>query len=218
MKALLAKYNALAARQRIGILIALVALVYLAFDASLLGPHTKRQKALRADLAKAEADRNALSAEMVVVKAQLDKDPHAKDRAQLDAYKKAMDEADAFLATVESDPRYVGNLLRQLLNSTPGVTLVSLKTLPATPVIEGNKAVPAKGGAAPEAARSVYKRGIEITVRGNYLAILPYLEKLQNMPTRVLWSDAELGVATYPDSTGRLVIYTLSTEAKGSLG
>ena len=215
MKALLARFNALGSRQRLAIIIGLIALVYLVFDATLLGPLERRQKALKTQIAKLEADLTAARAEVLVVKAELDKDPHAKDRAQLDAFKKAMDETDGFIAKVESDPRQVGALLRQILASTPGLTLVSLKTLPAVAVVGGKVDPAAKVGAE---QRGLFRRGIEVTVRGNYLAMLPYLEKLQNLPTRVLWSDAELVVGTYPDSTLKLTIFTLSTQGGGSLG
>jgi len=220
MKALLARFNALGTRERLGIILGLVAVVYLVFDSTLLGPQEKRNKALKAELAKTETQLTSVRAEFLVVKAELDKDPHAKDRAQLDAYKKAMDEADAFIAKVESDPRQVGGLLRQILASTPGVTLVSLKTLPTVAIGESTRAVtrgaaPAPG---PGESRALYRRGIEVTVRGNYLAMLPYLERLQNLPTRVLWSDAELVVGTYPDSTLKLTIFTLSTKLEASLG
>ena len=67
-------------------------------------------------------------------------------------------------------------------------------------------------------SKTVFRRGIEVTVKGNYLAMLPYLEKIQNSPTRVLWSEADLDVGTYPDSTLRLTIFTLSTEPEAGLG
>ena len=221
MKALLARFNALAPRLRIGITLALMAVVYLAFDATLLGSLEKRHKALKAEIGKTETELTTVRAEVLVVKAELDKDPHAKDRAQLDAYKKAMDETDTFISKVESDPSQVGALLRQILGSTPGLTLVSLKTLPATQVIAGktDPKAPAKADAnASGESRALYRRGIEVTVRGNYLAMLPYLDKLQNLPTRVLWSDADLTTQTYPESPLRLTIYTLSTQSGGSLG
>jgi MSHA biogenesis protein MshJ len=211
MNKLFEKFNALGRRERVGMALALVALVYVVFDATLLGPQTKRHKVLKTELAGLEQELSAVRSEMVVVKVQFDKDPQAKDRAQLDVYKKAMDEADAFIRKVESDPQQVGALLRQILTSTPGVTLVALKTLPAVAVVEPK-------GAKTPGAKTVYRRGIEVTVKGNYLAMLPYLEKIQNSPTRVLWAEADLDVGIYPDSTLKLVVFTLSSEPEARLG
>ena len=230
MEKIFGAFNKLGRRERFGIIGALIVAVYFIVDISLLAPQSKRQKNAKAELARVDAEVAALRNEMVIVKSQLEKDPFAKDRAQLDQFKRVMDEADAFLAKVESDPRQVGNLLRQLISSTPGVTLVSLRTLAVTPVIDQRRAqqqppaptpsTPAAAAAAAKvpAPRSIYRRGIEVTVRGNYLSLLPYLEKLQAMPSRVLWGEAELTVQKYPDSLLRLTIYTLSSQSEATLG
>jgi MSHA biogenesis protein MshJ len=215
VKKILAFFNKLGSRERLGLVLALLVAVYLIMDLALLGPEQKRQKSVKAELAKLNADLTGLRNEMVIVKANIEKDPFAKDRAQLDQFKRVVDEATAFLAKVESDPRQVGAVLRQLIGSTPGVSLVSLKTLPVVAIVDSKAAAGAAKGAP---TRSVYRRGIEVTVKGNYLAMLPYLEKLQNMSTRVLWAEAELDARTYPDSLLKLTIYTLSAQAEASLG
>jgi MSHA biogenesis protein MshJ len=223
MERFFAAFNKLGRRERIGILFALLALVYFVMDVALVGPAQKRQKAAKTELAKVEGEVAALRNELVIVKAQLERDPFAKDRAQLDQYKRVMEEASAFLAKVESDPRQVGAILRELIGSTPGVTLVALKTLPVVAITDSKTAGTSKAGApasgtAGGGAKNIYRRGIEVTIRGNYLAMLPYLEKLQGMKTRVLWAEADLDVATYPDSTLKLTIYTLSAQPEASLG
>jgi MSHA biogenesis protein MshJ len=214
MSRLYALYNKLAFRERLGVIAILVFLVYILLDVTLIGPEQKRRKMLGEEVARVDSELNALRAEMVGVKAQLDRDPHAKDRAQLDAYKKAIDDADAFLAKVESDPKQVTTLLRQIIAASPGVSLVALKTLPAIPIVD-SKAGPA---GSPEGSRALYRRAIQVTVRGNYIALLPYLERLQNQPTRVLWSEADLKVGVYPDSSLTVTIYTLSHQREASLG
>jgi MSHA biogenesis protein MshJ len=212
MNRLLALFNRLGPRERLGVIIGLLAAVYLVLDLSLVGPEEKRLKRLKADVATLDAQLGVIRADMVVIKTQLDKDPHAKDRAQLDAYRKVIDEANAFLAQVESDPRQVGQLLREVIAATPGLALVSMRTLPPVAIVDRRSA--GKEGL----QRSVFRRGIEVTVKGNYVAMLPYLEKLQGLPTRVLWVDADLSVVAYPDATLKLLIYTLGDEAGGALG
>jgi MSHA biogenesis protein MshJ len=214
MTKLLTLFNKLGPRERIGFILALFAIVYLAMDATLLGAEEKKKKALKAELTQLEGDITNIRNDMLIVKAQLERDPFAKDRAQLDSYRKAIEEASAFIAKVDSDPRQVGVVLRQLISATPGVTLLSLKTLPVVAVVDIKGGASAKQGV----AKSIYRRGIEVTVRGNYLALLPYLEKLQGMPTRVLWAEAELGTTVYPDSTLKVTLYTLSSQPEASLG
>jgi len=214
MERLLELFNRLGFRERMGVVFALVAVVYVILDFALVSPEQKRLKALRTEIARLEADSIAARADMVVIKAQLEKDPYAKDRAQLDAFKKAIDDADHFLGTVESDPRQVGQLLREILASMPGLKLVSLRTLPATPIVETKDG----GAGQPANARTFYRRGIELKIRGNYLAMLPYLEKLQQQPTRLLWGEAELHVTTYTEAELKLVFYTVNTQPAVPLG
>jgi MSHA biogenesis protein MshJ len=213
-------FNRLGRRERMGAIFITALIVYLLMDVTLVGRAEKRHKTLRADLAKVESDLTAVRGEITVVKAELEKDPFAKDRAQLDHYKRVIDEATNFIATVDTDPRQISSLLRQLITGTPGVTLVSIRTLTPVPVTEAGKPPPGalrqQGQAAPGGA--LYRRGIELTIRGNYLALLPYLEKVQNLPQKVLWAEAELDVAVYPESTLKLTIYSLSKQADARLG
>jgi MSHA biogenesis protein MshJ len=118
-----------------------------------------------------------------------------------------------------------------VLGATPGLELVSLKTLPAVVAFETKAAPvvaakPAAGVAvaapkpelAPRPPRSIYRHAIEISVRGNYLALLPYLEKLQKYPGRIYWSDVSLEVETYPLWIMKLTVYTLSPQPHPRLG
>jgi MSHA biogenesis protein MshJ len=210
MERLLELFNRLGFRERAGVIFAVLALVYVILDFSLVSPEQKRVKALKAELTRIEAEATAVQADIVIVKAQLEKDPYAKDREQLDAFKKAIQEADTFLANVESDPRQVGQLLRQILATVPGLKLVSLKTLGSTPIVEKT--------ATAQSQATVYRRGIELTVKGNYLTMLPYLEKLQQQPIRLLWGEATLTVAAYPDADLRLLFYTVSRQKAVPLG
>ena len=205
-------FNRLAFREKLFAVIGLVLAIYVVLDLTLVTPEEKRRKSLRAEISKVDLETQTVRADMVAVKAQLDKDPHAKDRAQLDAFKKAIEEADAFLAKVESDPRQVGQLLRQILAGSPGLTLASLKTLPGAAIVD-----PSRGGGK-GSGRLVYRRGIELVVRGNYLAMLPFLQKLQDQPTRLLWGEAEINVGIYPDSTLRITFYTVNNQQAVPLG
>ena len=209
-------FNRLGFREKLGVVLGLILLVYLVMDFGFISPQQKRIKSLKAELAKVTLESETVRADMIVVKAQLEKDPFAKDRAQLDAFRKAIEEADAFLAKVQSDPRQVGQLLRQILAGSPGLSLVSVRTLVAVPIIDPAKTAQAAGGKG--TGRIVYRRGIELTIRGNYLAILPFLQRLQDQPTRLLWGEAELSVGTYPESTMRLTFYTVNDVQMVPLG
>ncbi|MBQ5947596.1 hypothetical protein [Massilia sp. ST3] len=70
------------------------------------------------------------------------------------------------------------------------------------------------GAAAPKQADLLYRHGVEVTVRGNYLDMVDYMSALETMPTRLFWGKAQLDVEEYPASRLTLTLYTLSLDRK----
>jgi len=75
----------------------------------------------------------------------------------------------------------------------------------------------AKAAADPKTARlaaegAIYKHGVELTVKGPYLDLLAYLREIENLPVQMYWSRMDLTAGEYPDSTLKLVVFTLSLD------
>lgn len=170
-------------------------------------------------------------------------DPLAKERATRDEFLRKIAEADAFFTQRDATGTQVVSLVRSLLEESPGLALVSLKTIPSQvfytppapppPPKAADKAVSAVEGIAkllpfgvpqapdataapaappPPLQKTIYKHGVEITVRGKYPQLVAYMEKLQKFPKRVFWSEVHLTVSPYPVNVLRIVIYTLSDQ------
>lgn len=165
-------------------------------------------------------------------------DPLQRERETRDELVRKIAEADAFYAQHDTKDSQVGTLVRKLLDESPGLTLVSLKTLPSqvfyappapppppkvteravedvAQLLKLSKQQPVAGAApAPPAAlqKIIYKHGVEVSVSGNYIALVSYLEALQKYPKRVFWSEAKMTVSPYPVTTLKFVIYTLSDQ------
>jgi MSHA biogenesis protein MshJ len=73
---------------------------------------------------------------------------------------------------------------------------------------------PAVAGAAAPAPSLLYRHGVEVTVRGNYLDMVNYMEALEAMPTQLFWGRAQLEVEEYPGARLTLTLYTLSMDQK----
>lgn len=88
------------------------------------------------------------------------------------------------------------------------------------PVPAAAPAPPAPAPAAPAASivpkpgSLLYRHGVEITVRGNYLDMIDYMTALEGMPTQLFWGGAKLEVEDYPTSRLTLTMYTLSLDPK----
>ncbi|MCC2972619.1 type II secretion system protein GspM [Massilia sp. IC2-476] len=137
-------------------------------------------------------------------------------------------------------PERMAPLVDAILRANGRLQLVSMRTLPvetisgraattaATPAPAAAPAVAAITAAAglaaapapapepaPDAgkpAEVLYRHGVEVTVRGNYLDMVDYMSALEAMPTRLFWGKAQLDVEEYPASRLTLTLYTLSLD------
>jgi MSHA biogenesis protein MshJ len=134
------------------------------------------------------------------------------ERATLEGLKKQIAEVNAFYGPAGATNSEVGQLLKELLDVSPGLTLVSIKTLPVSQFSAIDDKV-----AGSDAQKALYKHGVEVSVRGNYMALLSYMQHLQKYPRSLFWSQAKLDVSAYPVSVLNLVIYSLSDQASTPL-
>jgi MSHA biogenesis protein MshJ len=131
---------------------------------------------------------------------------------ELEDIKKQISAVKSFYGSEGATSLEAGQLLKEILDVSPGLTLVSMKTLPVSQLFTiDNKA--------PESAtqKPLYKHGIEVSISGNYMALLAYMEHLQKYPKSLFWSQAKLDTSTYPVSELNLVIYSLSDQASTPL-
>jgi MSHA biogenesis protein MshJ len=240
LKPWMARFDSMNLRQRAGLVAATAAVLYFVLSLALVLPDEARSKAHAKRIETQKAELEAVRKDMRELSGLLERDPNAQQQAQLDGIKRKIVETDALLAQLDAAaPQAAGAVLRELLAASPGLELVSLKTLPVTLVFQSKAApvtpakpaaapanpvpaaaTPAPGAkdAAPRPPRSIYRHGIEISIKGNYLALLPYLEKLQKYPGRLYWTDVSLDVQSYPVAVLKLNVYILSGQANPRIG
>ena len=150
-------------------------------------------------------------------------DPDAPLRAELDHTRALLAEQSQRFEAVDRSlvpPERVPALLESLLARSRTLQLVSLRTLPPTPVIERKAAASANSAAAAAPASAaidpvapnLFKHGVEIRIAGSYADLLAYVTELENAPQRLLWGRMDLAVADYPRSVLTLTVHTLSLE------
>jgi hypothetical protein len=77
----------------------------------------------------------------------------------------------------------------------------------------------AAAASAPAAAplltgESIYRHRAEMMVKGDFAALLGYLQTLQRVPGDLRWDRMQLSAAGYPQATLQLTLYTLSNRAE----
>ena len=216
-------------RERMLMLSALLAALYFMVDLTVLSPQHKRIRQWQAQAEVNHAEVQRVQKQVAELSAQLAALNAGDKQAELDELVRIIAEADSLLSEDDGGSLKLSALLNTMLRTTPGLKLMSLKTLPVVPLLprgpqaadgsELKASPPMVGGKpAPELPPvAVHQHGVEIAVKGNYLALLPYMEKLRRYPKRLFWTNASLEVVRHPDSVLRLTITTLSEQRQTPL-
>lgn len=227
MKPLLIKLggriDAMTLRERVMVFAASAAVIVFVAHALLLSPLFARQAALRAQVAQNQNNIAGIDDEITRKVTAFEPDPDVANRARLAKTKADVNAMAARLRAAQNGlvaPEKMAAVLETILRSNGRLRLAGMKTLPVAPLAEGMYTVPpAATGAAPAAAPAqsaylLYRHGVELTVRGNYLDMVSYMGALEEMPTRLFWDGATLAVDEYPNATLTLRVYTLSLDQK----
>jgi MSHA biogenesis protein MshJ len=213
----IADFANLSLRNRILSVLAAAIVLYLLVNTALLEPQLREishfKQLSRTDKDELAQINHALS--QIVSDASKRSDQIAREQTSLEEMKQQIADVDAFFGKVDPTTSQLRSVLEDLLSANPQLALVSLKTLPSeifySPALRTGEQEQIK---TEKPQKILYKHGVEISVRGNYTALLSYMENLQTFPKRLFWADASLAVAVYPDAVLKLVIYYLNDQPR----
>ena len=205
------KFIALNPRERWMVLAAILCVFYGIFD-FLISPTWHKQKMLTAEIANDQTKLAALNLEMraLTQKNPQQKTPEQQELAALAHELQGLENTVSNLRSALVSPEKMPDLLSDLLKKNNALTLVALKTLPTSYVLE-------EKNNAPSSKQPIFKHGVEMTIEGRYLDLLDYVASVEKMPWHVLWARANLVVDTQnttqtPLSQLTLTVYTLSLD------
>ena len=216
------RLDALSERERVLIFLAGLALVLAVVYVAGIEPALKQRQVLSARMQDQQAQLIAADAQKQALARTLAQDPDAPVRELIAAKQRELVEADSRLAGLQRTligPDRMAAVLEQLIGPERGVRLVSLRNLPAAPLLDKDDAPtpadkPADKAAAPAdkaAAPHVFKHGVEVVVEGSYASLLAYVARLEGQPWQVYWGKTVLS-ADYPKVVVALTLYTLSLD------
>jgi MSHA biogenesis protein MshJ len=234
-----ARVDALAPRERIMVLGAVLAVLAALGWTTALGPALHKQDVLRRQIAQQRDALAGIEAETAHKVAVGRDDPDAPLRERLAVTRqdsvRIADELRAMQKGLVA-PERVAPLLEAILRANGKLKLVSMKTLPVGSLSDiaaqaDEAQMPAAGDApatappnaanaaasAKPAARApdlLYRHGVELTVRGSYLDMVDYMTALEALPTQLFWGRAQLDAEQYPSARLTLTLYTLSLDPK----
>jgi MSHA biogenesis protein MshJ len=199
-------FDARARRERLLLIGAAVAVVWMLGDSLWLTPAFKEWAAARARQSTAAAALQRLNAE-IAQRGNETRSAEQQLHGEITQARERIAQGDAALrafgATLVGAAEMVP-MLDRLLAQSSGVRLRSMQTLPRSEV-----------GAAPVAANTaggLYRHGVELSVEGGYADVLAYVRAIESMPQHVLWGGLQLKVEQHPKVVVTLRLYTLSPD------
>jgi MSHA biogenesis protein MshJ len=227
------RLDGMSLRERAMVFAASAALIAFAVYSLLLSPLFQRQSELQGQIAKSQNLIKGIDDEISKKIDGFVVDPDIATRARLAGLKTEIGTLSDSLRAMQNGlvaPERMTPLLEKILRSNGRLKLVGMRTLPVLPMNEGSYAVapplnaaPAAGQAAAPAASAapapqpinlLFRHGVQLTVRGNYLDMVSYMSALEGMPTQLFWGQAALVVEDYPNAQLTLTLYTLSLDKK----
>lgn len=222
-----ARIDALTVRERTMVFAAAVAVLVAMINLLLLDPLFARQKAAATQIKMEQQQVAAIQQEIEQRVKLRSADPDMAMRERLRVLKMQSEKIHSELIGMQRglvSPDKMASLLEDILKRNGRLQLVSLKTLPASPLAEVQEEVavpPIAPAAVPDAqatkpadktVEAVYKHGVEIVVQGSYADITTYLTQLEGMPWQLFWAGAALNVDAYPKVSLKLTVFTLSLD------
>ncbi len=202
------RIDALELRERILLLAATVAVLFLLVDALALKPILKAQQVTEQRIAEIEIKLTALHQQANLLNFKNGDDALASRYAKRDRLAGQLAELDTRIldqmgALVE--PAQAAQVLEQVLSSHRGLKLKSLKAS-ADSLRNLELENPDSGG-------GLGRYQLEMVVEGRYLELLRYLQDLEAMPWKFFWESADLRTVEYPRAETRLQLYTLGAQS-----
>ncbi len=200
------RIDALELRERVLLLAATVAVLFLSVDSLGLQPTLKAQQVTEERISELEMKLGALRQQAMLLSYKTDEDTLAaryRSRDTMAAELAALDArlVDQLGALVE--PAQAAELLEQVLTRHRGLKITSLRAS-AEPLKE------VTGNA--DQAGKLGRYQLDLVLEGSYLDLMRYLEALESMPWKFFWQMVDFRVNDYPRAVSRLQLYTLGAQ------
>jgi MSHA biogenesis protein MshJ len=196
-----ARFDRLSMRERLLILAAVLAVLFVLWDALMLAPLEVRRRALSTEV---DSLQSGIAATTAVLQSSMNDDPTHTAALQIARTQRDIDALDRQLQSAAVGllpPERMTAVLQDVLRRRQQVTLVSLRTETATQLVQGSSE---PGGP--------YLHPVELVLRGRYLDILDYLQALEALHWRLYWKTLELDSSAYPIDRVRIEIGTISLD------
>lgn len=210
------RYEGLLPRERLLLLGAVIAVVYLLWDFVAIQPFSDEVQRLQTQQENVQKEIQTLEAERTVLTNLASKDPLVALEQEVEALRRRLEQIDTELAElsvglISADQLPV--MLHDVLKSQKDLQLTQLRALSSERVSLAQEKAGVDDGESSEAANQdvkLYRHGVELEVRGQYGALTDYLLTLENNHWGFYWESLSYEVISHPRANATLRVFTLS--------
>ncbi len=215
LQSLAARVDALALRERALLLAALLVVFYVLWANLLMAPLEIRQKAQQDQVAQLHTHIALLDRQAQAVIAHSREDPDRANRERRLALRGRIGDLNHQLRRYTSNlisPTVMVQVLERMLRREPGLRLIAVHSLPATPLLEQPSGKGEKTKKVPTTQAGIYKHGLTLEFDGTFPATLRYLKALEALPWQLFWDRMDYREQHYPHARVTITVHTLSLD------
>ncbi len=218
LKVLSTKIDELTLRERLMVMVAMLVLMFTAWDNFFWQPMNAEQQQLQNQLSQAEGEIKLLNVQIGGVAVRAGIDPNADLKKQLEGLKLSLQQVQKQVQAATADlvaPQQMSQLLESLLRKQGALQLIELRTLGPIALLPSTDESGAEGAGSrvsnpQKNSLNLYQHGFVLEFEGDFFAVLAYLRALEALKSAFYWDTVQYDVITYPRARVRLHLHTLS--------
>jgi len=179
-----------------------VVVIALVMQTLVIDPVLNQKREAQAKLISMRATNQRVQNEITILQRELAKDPDEqvnKEFARLLEQSQVLSGRLSKLTSNLVPPSQMAELLQKVLDHSAKLKLISLESLPASPINENDE------------EQQYFLHPVRIELTGSYFAIRDYLHALESLSVKYYWRSFQYQVETYPNARLTLEVYTLGT-------
>ena len=203
-------------RQRLLLLVAVVAVFLTLWDAVLMRSSKMREEQAKSDTALLEKQVKALELQAEATLKKLAADPNLERRKRKEELERQLADLDAGFNERTADlipPSEMVRVLKELLGRDSGLQLVRLESVPASALLAADEESGSEGkvdlGSGPV---RLFRHGLVLEMSGDYLSVLRYVQAIEQLPWKFFWESMNYQVQQWPVGRITLKLLSLSSE------
>ena len=212
LKKLMERIDSLSLRERGLLLGALVFVIYSIWNALLMGPLTAQHKLAQGQIKQLRSATTQLSQQSEDISKRQSRDPDAETHTKLTGLRTEITVLDERIKARTQgliDPASMARMLEDVLKKEPGLKLLSVQSLPATPLLDTDVHDAGKPAQPNAGVPGIYRHGMTLVFEGNYLDALKYLRTLEALPWQFYWDSVTFKVGKYPQAQFTITVHTI---------